>query len=123
MLLTLFIVSVVIAVEFIDMKLVDKQKKGERSRQLRGLKEAKGWYVRLFLGRAVLLVAIIEVGITMGYNVLIYPLFLIQLVYLIVLVIGRPYHKKLDNVGLLFLETTILFTLFLPLFFSFITVQ
>ena len=65
MLITCFVVAIVVAVEFIDMRMFQE---GERKEDLRGLKEVKGWYVRLFLGRSILMIILIEVGINNGFD-------------------------------------------------------
>lgn len=98
MLLTWLILGVVFGIEFIDTRCI--RKRSERG--LRGMKEAEGCYIRIFLGRAVLMTFLIDIGVTTQYNTLVYFILLLQLVYLAFILISRPYHKCIDNLGIIF---------------------
>jgi len=45
----------------------------------------------------------IEVGITEGYDILIYFLSLLEVTYFFLIIIVRPYYRKIDNLGLILL--------------------
>ena len=68
---------------------------------MRGLQEAKSWYVKLFLTRSVLFVLMIEVGITSGYDLLIYLITLLEVAYFFLIIITKPYYRTIDNLGLI----------------------
>jgi hypothetical protein len=91
--------------------------------ELRGVKGAQPWYIRLFIIRAIVVVVLLAAGISLEYNFLIYPLVIAQLTYFIAILIGRPYNNTVDNLGLILCETTILYALMLPLAMRFITIS
>jgi len=90
---------------------------------LRGLKEAKPWYVKTFLARSLLFVLMIEVGITEGYDILIYFLTLLEAAYFFLIIITRPYNRKIDNLGLIILEFTTLMSFAIPLAMIFFSIE
>ena len=49
------------------------------------------------------------------FDTLIYCLLSLQFIYIIIVIVYRPYKKVLDNVSLIILETTTLYAFGLPM--------
>ena len=123
MLIGLLVFAIVFAIEFIDMRGLENGQHGvDHGQNLQGLKEAKPWYIRLFLVRSLLMAVLINVGITVGYQLLLYIMILLQLTYLVLMLIARPYYLTIDNIGVVALETSTLIALIIPLVVTFIDV-
>jgi hypothetical protein len=123
MLIGLLVFAVVFGIEFIDLRGLENGQYGvDHGQKLQGLKEAKPWYIRLFLVRSLLMVVLINVGITVGYQLLVYIVILLQLAYLVLMLIARPYYRTIDNIGVVALEASTLMALSVPLAVTFIDI-
>ena len=61
----------------------------------------KGGYIPLFLARLIILAILLSLGVTQKYNFLIFPIALLMLLYLISIVIYRPYNGCLSNLSII----------------------
>jgi hypothetical protein len=83
-------------------------------RNYRGEEGAKTWYIPCFLARSLLISILIQIGISYSLNCLLYLVAALEFVYGIFLLLIRPYKSVLHNVGVLFCQFTILYSLSLP---------
>jgi hypothetical protein len=61
-------------------------------------------------------------GITTGYQLLIYLVVSLQFSYLLIMLKFRPYFRTIDNIGVIALETSTLMAFSIPLAVSFIDI-
>lgn len=93
------------------------------SPQLTGFKDAKCWYIPLFIVRSLFLAVMANLGITQQYDILLYGIILLQSIYLLVLIFIRAYKRVIDNVGVIITEVTTLYALTLPYALRFVSVN
>jgi hypothetical protein len=85
---------------------------------------ASRWYPTVFMLRVFVFATLVEVGLpSPGVKWVPYALFVCQLLYTVLLVCFRPYSSALNQVGLLFCEGTVLFSLGLSLLSRFLSVS
>jgi hypothetical protein len=92
-------------------------------RHLKGESNVKNWYVPLFLLRSFAIALLIEAGIPLSLSKTLYAAIAIEVVYLVLILIKRPYESILHGVGVIFCEVTTLYSLFLALIRHFFVPQ
>ena len=124
MLVGVLVFAVIFAIEFVDLRGLDNGQYGvDHGQHLQGMKEAKPWYIRLFMVRSFAMVILITVGVTVGYRLLIYVMVGLQLSYLVAMLKLRPYYRAIDNIGVVALETSTLMALSVPLAVAFVDIE
>jgi hypothetical protein len=68
------------------------------------------------------MIILINMGITTGYQLLIYLVVSLQFSYLLIMLKFRPYFRTIDNIGVIALETSTLMAFSIPLAVSFIDI-
>ena len=68
------------------------------------------------------MVFLISLGITQQYDTLAYIIAISQLIFIIVMILWRPYKRGIDNFGQITVEITTCYAFLLPLVMRFITV-
>ena len=69
------------------------------------------------------MVLMIEIGISKGYEVLVYCMAGLQFAYLLAILIGRPYKRAIDNIGIIILETATFMALTIPIATTLVNLQ
>jgi hypothetical protein len=90
---------------------------------LRGLRYAKSWYIPLFLSKQVLVASILELGIIFSFDLVLFVLVGLELLYILLLLINRPYLSVFDNLGAFFCELIIFYSLILAAVNRFILIS
>ena len=85
------------------------------SPELTTLRDAKCCYIPVFLARSLIFSTIIFLGVDNTFDTLLYCLLSLQFIYIIIVILYRPYKKALDNVSLIILEITTLYAFALPM--------
>jgi hypothetical protein len=89
--------SLVLGVELLPLTTKWKHNKND----LGGLEECEGWYIFVFLLRNTIVSVVVMVGTWMGYGQLLYCMVGLQLIYILLMVLKRPYSKSIHMVGML----------------------
>lgn len=89
----------------------------------KGEREAKSWYILLFMARSVLMSMLFQMGIWFEAARLIFWVAIAQVLYVCLLLLVRPYTSAFHNVRVLLCEFTILYSLALALLPEFISVS
>jgi hypothetical protein len=112
LLLSLLAIATVFSIELLGL-----QGKGQEQSYLpfSGLRDAKKWYIPLFLLKLILTAGIIELGIAGSFDSLVFVLFGLELCYFLLLILSRPYLLVLHNIGAIFCELTAVYAFSLPL--------
>jgi uncharacterized membrane protein len=73
----------------------------ESTIQLKGLSGAKKWYIPLFLFRLIVVTLLMQAGIALSFDLLIYPIAIVMILYLSFIVAFRPYSSVIETIGLI----------------------
>ena len=99
------------------------QKTKKVSIQLQGTKHGKKWYIPLFLIRCLIVSLLLQLGITLTFTRIIYPLLILTVFYLFLVICLRPYKTVLDQLGIICCELSVIFATLLPLLLSYIEIS
>ncbi len=79
----------------------------------------KFWYVPLFLVRELLLFGLFQTELALVFEKIIFVLVGVQVVYILFIILGRPYESVLHSIGVLVCEFSSLYALILAIISQF----
>lgn len=109
LLLSVTILAIIFGIELLDLFVVEKADLNvgtegvcaELGVRMRGVEGGKKWYVSLFLMRWALMGLLVEWGLRVGHSDVILLMGAVMFLYLMTIVVGRPYRQGLHWIGVL----------------------
>jgi TRAP-type C4-dicarboxylate transport system permease large subunit len=107
----MIIPGAVMGVEALWFVMSSAQK--NQSLEMGGLETTKSWYVPLFMGRLIFIGLFIIGATFVSTEFVLYPLAILIVLYLLLVILLRPYDGVFHNIGVILCETIALFAVIL----------